>query len=197
MALIARCLALVTVLALALACGNGARGIARRPAPSAEFAAVKAARSELLAARDALERSQAEARSVGADTDALRLARSAYDAAHAREQKALAAFLTVALNERPSDPETREALGFYADAAVANARFILELAGDPRRALETLESAERPYRVLGLPVPDDLAATIQQARRLQASPPAATPTPRPPKPVPPGRRARGKRASNR
>jgi hypothetical protein len=194
MASIACRLALVAALALALACGNGARGVARRSAASAEFAAVKAARSELLAARDALERSQAEARSVGADTDALRLARSAYDAAHTREQRVLAAFLTVALNERPSDPETREALGFYADGAVANARVILERGGDARRALETLESAERPFRALGLSVPNDLAATIQQARRLQANPPTTTPTPRP---STPGRRARGAHASHR
>jgi hypothetical protein len=166
---------LLVLLAVTLACGD--RPSARGQAAESEFAAVKAAHSEFLAARAALSGVQDEARTGAAGTDALSRAQSAYDAAYAKDQKLLAAFLTVALNERPSDPQTREALGLYADTAVANARLILDRSGDGRRALQTLETAERPYRALGLTLPQDLEAAFQEARRVQANPPTATPTP--------------------
>jgi hypothetical protein len=170
-------LALVAPLTLALACGGKVSGSGRGSVASSEFAVVKAARAELLAAREALTRAQAEARAGTTGVDALLRAQSTFDAAYTRDQKVLAAFLTVALNERPSDPETLEALGLYADAAVANARVILDRSGDGRQALETLESAEHPYRALDLPLPHDLEAAIQEARLAQATPPTATPLP--------------------
>jgi hypothetical protein len=175
----ASCLAAAALLVLAFGCGDQARGTGQRAQPSTEFARVQVARAELAAARETLDRAQAGPRGASADADALRRAQSAYGAAYERYQKVLAAYLTVALNERPANPETLEALGLYADAAVSNARVLLDRGGDASRALEVLEGAERPFRAMGVPVPRDLAATLELARRVQANPPTATPAPRP------------------
>jgi hypothetical protein len=172
-----RHLAVASVLVLTLGCGGQTRGTGHGSQAIAEFARVRAARAEFVAAREALDRVQAEAREGSADAEAIRRAQSAFNAAYTREQKVLAAFLTVALNDRPRTPETREALGLYADAAVANARILLDRGGDARRAAEVLEDAGRLFRTLNLPVPNDLAATLVEARRAQGSPPTATPTP--------------------
>ena len=176
MGLVTHRLAAAALLVLAFGCGGQSPGTSRQAQPSAEFAKVKTAHAEFVAARGTLERAQAEARAGGVDSNVLRQARFRFDSAYARYQKALAAFLSVALNERPANPETREALGLYADAAVANARILLDRGADRRRALEVLEGAERPFRALGLPVPTELATTLEEARRAQGSPPTATPT---------------------
>jgi hypothetical protein len=188
-------LAAATLLLLAVGCSGDNRNGGSRSEARAAFAVVQAAHSDLITARAVLGRCEAAGSPGGTDTGALQQARSAYDAAYQREQKVLAAFLTVALNERPSEAETREALGFYADAAVDNARIILERSGDAHRALETLETAAHPFRTLGIPLPTDLAATIEEARRVQSSPPTATPTPSPHPPAQSRRRpSRGGRA---
>jgi hypothetical protein len=172
-----RHLAVASVLVLALGCGGQTPGTGHGSQAIAEFARVRAARAEFVAAREALDRVQAEAREGRADAEAVRRAQSAFNAAYTRDQKALAAFLTVALNERPGTPETREALGLYAEAAVANARLLLVRDGNARRAAEVLHDADRLFRALNLPVPNDLAAALVEARRAQASPSTATPTP--------------------
>ena len=166
-----------SALALAFACGGQTRGTGYGSQANAELARVRAARAEFVAARQALDRVQAEAREGSVDAEAIRRAQSAFDAAYTRDQKVLAVFLTVALNQRPRAPETREALGLYADAAVANARILLDRGGQARRAAEVLEDADRLFRALNLPVPNDLAAALAEARRAQASSPTATPTP--------------------
>jgi hypothetical protein len=172
-----RHLAVASMLVLALGCGGQTHGTGHGSQASAGFASVRAARAELLAAREALGRVEAEARDGRADALALRSGRSAFDAAYARDQHVLATFLTVALNERPGAPETREALGFYADAAVANARILLDRGGEARRAVEVLEDTDRLFRALNLPIPNDLGEALVGARRAQATPPTATPTP--------------------
>lgn len=172
-----RHLAVASVLVLAFGCGGQTRATGRASRAIADFARVRAARAEFVAARGALDRVQAQALEGSADAEAVRRAQSAFNAAYTKAQKALAAFLTVALNERPGAPETREALGLYADAAVANARILLDRGGEARRAVELLQDADRLFRVLNLPVPNDLAAALVEARRAQGSPPTATPTP--------------------
>jgi hypothetical protein len=137
---------------------------------------VQDARAELAAASKALDRARAEARVGRTDAGAVRRAQSEFGTAYAKYQKVLAGFLTVGLNERPASPETLEALGLYADAAVSHARILLDRAGDANRAIVTLEGAERLFRAVGVPVPNDLAATLERARRIQASPPSASPT---------------------
>lgn len=170
-------LAVASFLVLACGCGGQTPGAGQGPQENAEFGRVRAARAEFVAAREALDRVQAEAKAGSADAETVRRAQSAFNQAYVRDQKVLAAFLTVALNEGSSKPETREALGFYADAAVTNARILLDRGGDAGRAVGLLEGAERLFRALNLPVPGDLATTLLEARRVQGSPPAATPTP--------------------
>ena len=162
-------IAAAVVLVLALGCGDRPRAVT-----SSEFARVQAARAEFAAARATLDSTRAETQ--GGDADAVRRARSEFGAAYERYQKILAGFLTVAVNESPASPETVEALGLYADAAVSNARILLDRGGDANRAVTTLEDAERLFRALDVPAPHDLATTLKRARRVQASPPAPTPT---------------------
>ncbi len=181
-----RHLAVASVLALAFGCGGQTPGTGHGSHENVDFARVRAAGAELVAAREALVRVQAEAQAGSADAEAVRRAQVAFNQAYITDQKALAAFLTVALNERPLRPEAREALGLYADAAVANARILLDRGGDVGRAVGLLEGAERLFRALNLPVPGDLAATLLEARRVQGSPPTATPTP--PREAPSGAR---------
>ena len=171
----ARGLAGAGALVLGLSCG-GPTGTGTAGGPSAEFARVKAARADLVAARQALARVQAAAQGDPTEGQDLQRAQSAFDAAYARDQRVLAAFLTVALNQRPDSQETRDALALYADGAVENARIILARGGEAGRAIEALEGAERPFRILGLPVPNELAETLEQARRAQSSSPPPTPT---------------------
>jgi hypothetical protein len=162
-------IAAAVVLVFALGCGDRPRAVT-----SSEFARVQAARAEFAAAREALDRTRAEAQ--GGQADAVRRARSEFSAAYEKYQRVLAGFLTVAVNESPATPETVEALGLYADAAVSNARILLDRGGDADRAVATLEDTERLFRALDVPVPHDLSTTLERARRAQASPPAATPT---------------------
>jgi len=161
----------VAVALLVLAPGCGERP---RAQTSSEFARVQVARTQLAAARATLDRARDEAQ--GEEADAVRRAQSEFGAAYERYQKVLAGFLTVALNESPASPETLEALGLYADAAVSNARILLDRGGDANRAVTVLEGAERLFRALDVPVPRDLVATLERARQIQAGPPAATPT---------------------
>lgn len=170
-------LAVASALVLVFGCGGQTRGTGHGSQESAEFARVRAAHAQLVAAREALDHVQAEAQAGSTDAEAVWRAQSAFNQAYTRDQKVLAAFLTVALNEKPAKPETREALGLYADAAVANARILLDRGGDARHAVASLEGAERLFRALNLPVPSDLAATLVEARTFQGSPRTATPAP--------------------
>lgn len=160
---------------LVFACCGPQPGDGRTQEFKGQFARVRSARAELVAAREALDRARAGTRGAAPDAGALRKAQAAFEAAYTRDQKLLAAFLNVALNERSDSPQTREALALYTESAVENARYFLGRAGDGRRALEVLEAAERCYRALGLPIPADLATTLTQARRFRATQPAPSP----------------------
>src|SRR5664280_116938 len=170
------------MLVLAAACGGRPEPTSARFDAAAEFAKVAAVHARFAAARDRLERAQLQAPGPsGSPGEAVlvREAATAYDAAFARDQLVLAAFLNQALNLAPERPETREALALYAEAAVANARFLLDRGGDHRQALEPLTVAERAYTVLGVPVPARLVAAAAEARRPPASTVTPTPAPRP------------------
>lgn len=171
------------MLVLAAACGGRPEPASARFDAAAEFAKVAAVHAQFASARDRLERAQAPGPSGSPGGAALaREAAAAYDAAFARDQLVLAAFLNQALNLAPDRPETREALGLYADAAIANARHLLDRGGDARQALEPLIAAERAYNTLGAPVPARLAAAVTEARRPPtptATPTATAPAPRP------------------
>ncbi len=152
-----------------LACGGDPA--ARRPGldVAAEFATVTAARGELASARARLERAGA----AGATGPELRDAQAAFDAAYGRSQRALARFLTIAVNQAPGRPETRAALDLYAGDAVANARYLVDHDGDRVRARADLARALRAYAILGLPPPQRVAAAVEELDRA----PRPTPTP--------------------
>jgi hypothetical protein len=155
------------LLLLAVCCG--ARRPAAEPSGAARFgfADVIAAHGEFVAAKNTL--AGMEARGGAADPGALRAARARFDAAYEHDQKGLAVFLTLAVNERPQAPETREGLRLYAQGAAANARWLLGHGSDPARALRVLEGAERPFRALGIALPPELAAALADARGRQGA----------------------------
>jgi hypothetical protein len=167
-------LALVGPVVLALACGGPVprthEGIEAREG----FAKVKAAHVQFVAARRVLERAEAGVAQRTANDAALWRARSAFDAAYATEQRTLAAFLTVALNEWPDAEETHEGLSLYAASAVDNARVLAERGGDAARAVEVLERAEQLFLASGLLPPHELTAALAEARR--AGPPDRMPS---------------------
>jgi hypothetical protein len=169
-------LAVSGALALALSCGGNPVGQRRSFEVQTGLARVKAARAELAAARQALDRIRLEAGTGPGGESALQRAQDSYDTAYAKVQKTLSEFLNAALNDSPDSAETREALALYAQSAVESGRYLLYDAGDARRAVAVLEPAERCYRVLGLAVPGGLAATLAEARRVQNTPPTPMPT---------------------
>ena len=180
-------LALTAAAALAVACGGRSEDSPSGFDVASEFARVASAADELATARHRLD----SARTVPPGPDAasrpagapLREAQAAFDATYARTQKVLARFLTIALNEAPARPETRNALDLYAREAVSNGRYTLEHGGDRAAALKGLEDAERAYRVLGLVLPREAASTMEELRRTPApaagAGPAATAAPYP------------------
>jgi hypothetical protein len=191
-------LAVVGSVVLALACGGPVPRTRAAGEASEAFAKVKAAHTQSVAARQVLDRAEAGAGHAPVNDDALWRARSAFDAAYATEQRTLAVFLTVALNEWPNAEETHEALSLYAESAVDNARILAQRGGDTGRAVEVLESAEHPFLALGLLPPRELTAALAEARRAGTGPPTPAPsavagegtTPRPSG----GRRARPARS---
>ena len=176
------------MMAALVACGGRPERIPADFDLAGEYAKVRAAHANQSAARETLDRVMAGAptgpAAGGVIPASVRDAQAAFDRAYAREQRALAVFLNRALNAAPGRPETRAALALYAESAVANARFLLDRGGDRARAVEILEAAQRAYRAIGLPLPTDLTATLDEARRA----PALVPTPVPAA-ADPGRRA--------
>lgn len=174
-------LAAIVSAALVLACGGGSETAAPRFDVGAEYAKVIAARSRLTSASKELDRAQAgpSGAAPAADVRATDLteARTAFDTAYAQNQRVLARFLSMALNVAPERPETKEALDSFARDAVVNARYVLDRGADRTQILEALVRADRAYHVLGLGVPHDLAATLEEARRTPSVRPTRTEAP--------------------
>jgi len=167
--------ALIAVAVLAFACAG-------RPGDSpsgfdiaSEFAKVTSAQTALSTARERLDSARTGtpglALGQGLAETRLKEAQADFDAAYARNQRVLARFLNVALNQAPGRPETKEALDFYARDAVSNGVYTLAHGGDRAAALKALADVERAYRALGLGVPREAASAIEDLRR------SPTPTP--------------------
>jgi hypothetical protein len=158
---------------LALACGGPVQRTRAGIEAREGFAKVKVAHAQFVAARQALDHAEAGVGHRTANDAALWRARSAFDAAYATEQRTLAAFLTVALNEWPDAEETHEGLSLYAASAVDNARMLAERGGEADRAIEVLERAQRLFLASGLLPPHELTAALAEERR--AGPPQSHP----------------------
>ncbi len=65
-------------------------------------------------------------------------------------QDKLATFLTFALNNAPNAPETAEGLKIYSEEAMRNAEEAVKEAGDYKKAIEILQTAEGYYEGAGL-----------------------------------------------
>jgi hypothetical protein len=157
--------------ALAVSCSRGDRAAGASGAEPLAFTDVAAAHAAFLTAERHL--AALEGRGGAADAAALETARQRYDAAYQQDQRTLATYLTLAVNQRPEAEETREALRLYGESALANARRLLDGGGDPARAVRLLEAAERPFRAVGAALPAGWASVLADARRRQGAPPAA------------------------
>lgn len=137
---------------------------------------LRTARTSLADARRGL----AAAETGGDDAAARRRvveARAVFERAYRRYQSLLAAFLENALTERPRAASTRDALSWYTDEAVINARETLARGGDPARVESSLATVVRYHDLAGVPLPPTLARVRAEARQAARgrSTPAATP----------------------
>jgi hypothetical protein len=134
---------------------------------------LRTARATLAVARSGLTAAEA-----GGDDAAARgrlvEARAVFERAYRRYQSLLAAFLENALTERPRAASTRDALSWYTEEAVINARETLARGGDPARVESSLATVVRYHDLAGVPLPPDLARVRADAR--QAARGRTTPT---------------------
>lgn len=137
---------------------------------------LRTARASLADARSGLAAAEA-----GGDDAAARgrvvEARATFERAYRRYQSLLAAFLENALTERPRAASTRDALSWYTDEAVINARETLARGGDPARVESSLATVVRYHDLAGVPLPPALARVRADARREALS--GTTPAPPP------------------
>ncbi len=173
---------MLTIAAVAgLAVGCGAKK-AKGPTfdIAGEFAKVTTARDALKQARSNLEAVRGKLEALAkldrptpaqsaerAQLEAeLKQAQSVFDEAFTNDQSALSAFLNVVLNDEAlrSAQETRKALDLYAEEALVNAKDFMERAGDYRRAIELLETAEGYFTAVNLSPPATLLAAKEEAK---------------------------------
>lgn len=173
---------MVTIAAMAgLALGCGEKK-AKGPVfdIAGEFAKVKAARTALTDARGRLEtlrgkladlqklpRLTPEQSAEKTQLEAqLKEAQKVFDDAFNEDQSQLSAFLNVVLNDETlrAAPQTRQALDLYAEEALVNARDFMDRAGDYRRAIELLETAEGYFTAVNLSPPPALLAIKEKAK---------------------------------
>ncbi|MGC8915908.1 MAG: hypothetical protein ACP5NF_02880 [Thermoanaerobaculum sp.] len=83
------------------------------------------------------------------------------------DQNELAAFLNVALNDAPQAPETLEGLKIYAEDSILNAKDYMNEAGDYRKAVELLETAQSYFESVNAPVPQELKSLLEEARAFR------------------------------
>ncbi|MCX7894345.1 MAG: outer membrane protein assembly factor BamE [Thermoanaerobaculum sp.] len=128
---------------------------------------VRALRAELAALREKPSLSSQEAQRKQALEEQLKQATKELDQIFTDDQNELASFLNTALNEAPQAPETLEGLKLYAEDAMMNARDFMNEAGDYRRAVELLETAQGYFESVSAPVPTELQALLQEARTFR------------------------------
>lgn len=171
---------LVTVSLLGLsACGkNAGESKTSNFNITAELAKVKAAHAELTSAREQLEKVKAELATLNSKSrltpeestrkteleQQLKTDQATFDEAFTKDQGTLAEFLNVALNETPKAPETHEALLLYADEAIQNAKDFMSQAGDYRKAIDLLETAQGYFEAVGAKAPEELTSTLDHAK---------------------------------
>jgi len=186
---ISRILPCVLVLALAVGTGIGCKGggeeeqtvdkaelVQLLAGITQSYDALQQARREL----DALRSEMAELEATPADKrtpeqqarlDQLQGDAAAKDAENASSyddlQTELANFLTIALNDFPSDPETLDGLRIYSEEAMVYADDAVTKAGDYKKAIDQLELAQGYYLQIAKPVYEPLTARIAELDDLR------------------------------
>ncbi len=166
--------------AAAIACG-GKKEEAPKLDLAGGLAKVKAAHAQHLEKAQALQQLRAELAALGEKPkldaresqrkqeleEQVKTASKELDRVFSDDQNQLTAFLNAALNEAAQAAETREGLKIYADDAILNARDYMNEAGDYRRAVEILETAQGYFESIGAPVPAELQALLEEARKFR------------------------------
>jgi hypothetical protein len=168
---------------LALGCGKGSAKKGTTFDLKGEFAKVKAARQELVAARQALDQTkgqltelQAKSRLTSEEQQKktqleadLKVAQTKFDDAFSNDQATLSGFLNTVLNDEQlrNTPEAREALQLYGEEAVRNADDFIQVSGDYRKAIDLLETAQGYFEYVKAPVPEDLKETLAKAKDMR------------------------------
>ncbi len=97
----------------------------------------------------------------------VRQASKELDTVFTEDQNELANFLNTALNDAPQAPETLEGLKIYAEDTILNAKDFMNEAGDYRKAVELLETAQSYFESVSAPVPSELTSLLEEARKFR------------------------------
>lgn len=125
---------------------------------------LRTARATLSEARTGLAAAEAGGSDAAAARGRVVEARASFERAYRRYQSLLAAFLENALTERPRAASTRDALSWYTDEAVINARESLARGGDPGKVESSLATVARYHDLVGVPLSTELARARADAR---------------------------------
>jgi len=173
---------LVGLVALSLlACGGQKKQEAAKVDLAAQLAKVQALhaqhlakakelrelRSQLAALRDKAKLDQAETQWKAQLEEQVKAVSKELDKIFTDDQNELANFLNVALNEAPQAPQTVEGLKIYAEDAMLNAKDYMDEAGDYRKAVELLETAQSYFQTVGAPVPQELSSLMEEAKKFR------------------------------
>jgi len=124
-------------------------------------------RTKLAALRDKPKLDQAEMEQKAQLEEEAKAVSKELDKIFTEGQNELASFLNVALNEAPQAPETLEGLKIYAEDAMLNAKDYMEEAGDYRKAVELLETAQSYFQSIGVSAPQELVSLLDQAKKFR------------------------------
>lgn len=129
--------------------------------------ALQNLRAELAQLKEKPKLDAAEAQRKQQLEDQVKQASKELDRVFTDDQNELAAFLNTALNEAPQALETLEGLKIYAEDTVLNAKDFMNEAGDYRKAVELLETAQSYFESISAPVPAELKSLLEEARKFR------------------------------
>lgn len=130
-------------------------------------AKLRELRNELAKLREKRKLNNAEAEQKQKLEEEVKAASRELDQIFSEDQNELAAFLNTALNDAPQAPETLEGLKIYAEDAILNARDYMNEAGDYRKAVELLETAESYFTMTSATPPEELSELLEEAKRFR------------------------------
>ncbi len=124
-------------------------------------------RNELASLKAKPKLDAAESQRKQALEEEIKQASKELDKVFTDDQNELASFLNTALNDAPQAPETLEGLKIYAEDTMLNAKDFMNEAGDYRKAVELLETAQSYFEGVSAPVPAELKSLLEEARKFR------------------------------